>query len=62
MGSVLSNCQLSIDERWRGEFPGLAISRNDKIQSACSEHGMERLEGTLKDALPEEITYDDIPG
>ena len=60
MGSVIELVS-SMIERGEVEFhpDWVDIEKQAKIQAACSEHGMERLK-TLKDALPEEITYDDI--
>ena len=60
IGSVIELVS-SMIERGEVEFhPGwVDIEKQTKIQSACSEHGMERLK-ILKDALPEEITYEDI--
>jgi ATP-dependent DNA helicase RecQ len=60
MGSVIELVS-SMIERGEVEFhpEWVDSDKQTKIQSACSEHGMERLK-TLKDALPEDITYEDI--
>jgi ATP-dependent DNA helicase RecQ len=60
MGSVVE-LVCSLIERGEVEFrpDWVETERQIRIQSACSEHGMERLK-ILKDALPEEITYEEI--
>ena len=48
-------------ERGEAEFrpEWIVADRLEKIRAACKRHGVERLR-TLKDALPSEITYEEI--
>ena len=45
------------DIEWHPDW--VAPEKQKQIQAACAEHGMEHLR-TLKDALPPEITYEEI--
>ena len=59
--STVVNAVASLVERGQLEFQQAWIDRTRQsvIEAACAKLGTERLK-TLKDALPPEITYDEI--
>jgi ATP-dependent DNA helicase RecQ len=51
--SLMESGQLEFQPGW------VDAARREKIEAACKQHGVERLK-PIKEALPEDITYDEI--